>query len=106
MVDMIADGNRVKLENYQIKKSLFLAEYEVITTEETQPIFDTNGMPMFDEKGNPIIVSKFTKVSRVSLKPEIKEAKIKEEKNNAIQKRSTKKVDVEKQAKDGERVGS
>ena len=91
MVDMIADGNRVKLENYQIKKLLFLAEYEVITTEETQPIFDTNGMPMFDNENNPIIVSKFTKVSRVSLKPEIKEIRAREEKNNGIQKPKVKK---------------
>jgi len=96
MVDMIADGNRVKLENYQIKKSLFLAEYEVITTEETQPIFDTNGMPMFDNENNPIIVSKFTKVSRVSLKPEIKEIRAREEKNNAFQKPKAKKMDVQK----------
>jgi len=98
MVDVIADGNRVKLENYQIKKTLFLAEYEVITTEETQPLFDERGMPLFDENNNPIIVSKFTKVSRVNLKPEIKEVRTREEKNYAFQKPKAKKMDVQKSA--------
>ena len=75
MTDIKIVGNRVVLEGHRIKNLPMLAEYEVVTTEETLPWLDEYNKPLLNENGEPIVYSKFSKVSRVLLKPEQKEVK-------------------------------
>jgi len=98
MVDVKIVGNRVVLEGHRIKNLPMLAEYEVVTTEETLPWLDEYNKPLLNDNGEPIVYSKFSKVSRVLLKPQ-------EVNNNANEVRSTKKMDVEKQTRYGKKVG-
>lgn len=98
MVDVKIVGNRVILEGHSIKNIPMLAEYEVVTTEETLPWLDEFNKPIFNDSGEPIVYSKYSKVSRVLLKPQ-------EVSNNANEVRVAKKVDVEKQTRDGKKMG-
>ena len=72
MVDIKIVNNRVVLEGYKVKNIPMIAEYEVVTTEETMPMFDEANRPLLNDAGDLIVFSKFSKVSRVSLKPEEK----------------------------------
>lgn len=81
MVDIKIEGNRVKLDNYKLKNIWLVPEWEIITTEDTRPILDVNGVPILNDSGEPIILSSFQKVSRVLLKPEEKEMKFNAKRN-------------------------
>jgi hypothetical protein len=98
MTDIKIVGNRVVLEGHRIKNLPMLAEYEVVTTEETLPWLDEYNKPLLNDNGEPIVYSKFSKVSRVLLKPQ-------EVNNNAIQKSTAEKVDVRKQTRNGKKMG-
>ena len=79
MVDIKMQGNRVVLENYRIKSIPLMPEWEIVSTEETMPMFDEMNRPLLNDAGDLIVFSKFTKLSRVVLRPEekVKEKEVK-----------------------------
>ena len=81
MVEVKIVNNRVVLEGYRIKNTPMISEYEVVTTEETMPMFDEMNRPLLNDAGDLIVFSKFSKVSRVSLKPE---EKVKEKRSELV----------------------
>ena len=56
-----------------------MPEWEIVSTEETMPMFDEMNRPLLNDAGELIVFSKFTKVSRVVLRPEekVKEKEVK-----------------------------
>ncbi len=100
MVEVKIVNNRVVLEGHRIKNIPMLAEYEVVCTEETMPMLDEYNKPIFNDNGEPIVFSKFSKVSRVLLKPDEKKEVIR----YANEVGGTEKIPMEKQSRGSKRV--